>query len=41
MIPNPEAGFRLQAEDVVYMFAEQVQVVNKGHLFSAADTILS
>jgi CPA2 family monovalent cation:H+ antiporter-2 len=41
MIANPEAGFQLQAEDVVYMFAEQVQVVNKGHLFSAADTILS
>ncbi len=35
MVPNPEAGFRLQAGDVVYVFAEQAEVVDKGHLFSA------
>ncbi len=35
MIANPEAAFVLQADDVVYVFAEQSQVVNKGYLFTA------
>ncbi|MFO7802653.1 MAG: cation:proton antiporter [Desulfovermiculus sp.] len=35
MVPNPDAGFRLQAKDVVYVFAEQANVVDKGYLFSA------
>ena len=34
MVPNPEAGFRFQAGDVVYVFAEQADVVDKGYLFS-------
>jgi CPA2 family monovalent cation:H+ antiporter-2 len=34
MIANPEAGFVLQAGDVVYVFAEQSQVVAKGYLFT-------
>ncbi|MFO7876771.1 MAG: TrkA C-terminal domain-containing protein, partial [Desulfovermiculus sp.] len=35
MIPNPEAGFRLQAGDVAYVFAEQAQIVDKWHLFES------
>jgi len=36
MIPNPEAGFRLQAGDVTYVFAEQAQIVEKGQLFESS-----
>ena len=35
MMPNPDAKFQLQAGDVVYVFAEQARVVDKGHLFTA------
>ena len=38
MLPNPEAGFQLQAGDVVYIFAEHSQVMEKAHLFTAAES---
>ncbi|MFP4034894.1 MAG: cation:proton antiporter [Desulfovermiculus sp.] len=36
MLPNPDAGFRLQAGDVAYVFAEQTQTVEKGFLFEGS-----
>jgi CPA2 family monovalent cation:H+ antiporter-2 len=33
MIRNPEAEFQLQAGDVVYVFSEHTDIINKNHLF--------
>ncbi len=37
MIPNPEAGFRLQAGDVVYVFSEHVKLADKAYLFAPSE----
>ncbi len=36
MIPNPDAEFRLQAEDVVYVFSEHINIMDKNQLFVGA-----
>lgn len=36
MIRNPGAEFQLQAEDVVYVFSEHTNIIDKNHLFAGS-----